>query len=100
MLEAGDFDLVLLDILTPEMDGYEVPARLKGNLARRDLPVIVISALDEMQSVTCCIGIGAEDYLPKPFDPEATSFGTIPPGGFDHSAARVAHDQFQRSLAG
>lgn len=69
MVEAGSFDLVLLDILMPEMDGFEVLARLKGDLARRDLPVIVISALDEMESVIRCIGMGAEDYLPKPFDP-------------------------------
>src|SRR5512139_1922151 len=68
-LDAGSFDLVLLDILMPEMDGYEVLARLKSDPARRDLPVIVISALDEMQSVIRCIGMGAEDYLPKPFDP-------------------------------
>jgi CheY-like chemotaxis protein len=68
MLEMDRFDLVLLDILMPEMDGYEVLARLKSDSAWRDLPVIVISALDEMQSVIRCIGMGAEDYLPKPFD--------------------------------
>jgi CheY-like chemotaxis protein len=69
ILATGRFDLVLLDILMPEMDGYEVLARLKGDPAWRDLPVIVISALDEMESVIRCIGMGAEDYLPKPFDP-------------------------------
>src|SRR5512136_1711928 len=69
MLGQGDFDLVLLDILMPEMDGFQVLARLKGDPARRDLPVIVISALGEMDSVVRCIGMGAEDYLPKPFDP-------------------------------
>jgi two-component system cell cycle response regulator len=68
-LEAGSFDLVLLDILMPEMDGFEVLERLKSDPARRDLPVIVISALDEMDSVIRCIGMGAEDFLPKPFDP-------------------------------
>jgi DNA-binding response OmpR family regulator len=68
MLSAGDFDLVLLDILMPEMDGFEVLARLKSDPARRDLPVIVISALDEMDSVVKGIKAGAEDYLPKPFD--------------------------------
>src|SRR5512144_936618 len=61
LLERSGFDLVLLDILMPEMDGFEVLARLKGDPARRDLPVIVISALDEMGSVIRCIGIGAED---------------------------------------
>ncbi len=69
MLGQGNFDLVLLDILMPEMDGFEVLARLKSDPARRDLPVIVISALDEMDSVVRCIGMGAEDFLPKPFDP-------------------------------
>ena len=69
MLGQGDFDLVLLDILMPEMDGFEVLARLKSDPARRDLPVIVISAQDEMESVIRCIGMGAEDFLPKPFDP-------------------------------
>jgi two-component system, cell cycle response regulator len=69
MLAVGDFDLVLLDILMPELDGFEVLALLKSDPARRDLPVIVISALDEMASVVRCIGMGAEDFLPKPFDP-------------------------------
>ncbi len=68
-LDAGGFDLVLLDILMPEMDGYEVLACLKADPARRELPVIVISAVDEMDSVIRCIAMGAEDYLPKPFDP-------------------------------
>ncbi len=69
MLGEGNFDLVLLDILMPEMDGFEVLARLKSDPARRNLPVIVISALDEMDSVIRCIGMGAEDFLSKPFDP-------------------------------
>ncbi len=69
MLDGGCFDLVLLDILMPEMNGYQVLACLKGDPARRDLPVIVISAVDEVESIIRCIGLGAEDYLPKPFDP-------------------------------
>lgn len=69
MLEAGDFDLLLLDILMPEIDGFEVLARLKSDPRRRELPVIVISALDEMQNVVRCIDMGAEDFLPKPFEP-------------------------------
>jgi two-component system cell cycle response regulator len=68
ILGAGDFDLVLLDILMPEMDGFEVLARLKSDPARRDLPVIVISALDDMDSILRCIEMGATDYLHKPFD--------------------------------
>jgi sigma-B regulation protein RsbU (phosphoserine phosphatase) len=62
-------DLILLDILMPEMDGFEVLDRLKGDKDMRDIPVIVISALDDMDSVVHGIEHGAEDYLPKPFDP-------------------------------
>ncbi len=69
MLRARAFDLVLLDILMPEMDGYQVLERIKGDADLRDIPVIVISALDEMDSIVRCIEMGAEDYLPKPFDP-------------------------------
>jgi adenylate cyclase len=62
-------ELVLLDVMMPGIDGYEVLRRLKGDPARRDLPVLMISALDEVGSVVRCIELGAEDYLPKPFDP-------------------------------
>ncbi len=68
-LETGVFDLMLLDVMMPKMDGYEVLARLKRNPALRDLPVIMISALDETESVVRCIEMGAEDFLTKPFDP-------------------------------
>src|SRR5258706_3849850 len=63
------FDLVLLDIMMPEMNGYEVLERLKADAALRSLPVIVLSASDESQSVVRCIQMGAEDHLRKPFDP-------------------------------
>lgn len=69
MIRAQSFDLVLLDIVMPEMDGYQVLERMKRDSALRDIPVIVISALDEMESVIRCIEMGAEDYLSKPFDP-------------------------------
>jgi adenylate cyclase len=62
-------DLVLLDVLMPGIDGYEVLRRLKGDEATRELPVLMISALEEVQSVVRCIELGADDYLPKPFDP-------------------------------
>lgn len=62
-------DVILLDIMMPEMDGFEVLAHLKANKTWRDIPVIVISALDDMGSVVKGIEMGAEDYLPKPFDP-------------------------------
>jgi two-component system cell cycle response regulator len=66
---AEPFDLVLLDVLMPGMDGYEVLKRMKGNAQRKHVPVIMISGLDEMDSVVRCIELGADDYLPKPFDP-------------------------------
>jgi len=62
-------DLVLLDIMMPIMDGFAVLARLKADPATRDIPVIVISANNDMPSVVKGITLGAEDYLPKPFDP-------------------------------
>jgi signal transduction histidine kinase len=63
------YDVVLLDIMMPVMDGYQVLERMKAGEALRDIPVIVISAVDEMDSVVRCIEMGAEDYLPKTFDP-------------------------------
>jgi sigma-B regulation protein RsbU (phosphoserine phosphatase) len=68
-LRADTFDMVLLDIMMPEMDGYEVLQCLKADKALRHIPVIMISALNELDSVVRCIGLGAEDYLPKPFNP-------------------------------
>ncbi|MGI8820375.1 MAG: response regulator [Chthoniobacterales bacterium] len=68
-LRAETFDLVLLDVMMPEMDGYEVLQRLKADHALRHLPVIMISAGSELESVVRCIEWGAEDYLSKPFDP-------------------------------
>ncbi len=69
MIAATSVDLVLLDVLMPELDGYEVLSRLKDDAATRDIPVIMISALDDLPSIVRCIERGAEDYLPKPFDP-------------------------------
>ncbi|MCB0166809.1 MAG: response regulator [Anaerolineae bacterium] len=69
ILRTQSFDIVLLDILMPEMDGYEVLAEMKKDNTLRDIPVIVISAHDELSSVVKGIELGAEDYLPKTFDP-------------------------------
>jgi adenylate cyclase len=66
MLRAQSFDLVLLDIQMPEMDGYQVLAHMKNDLRLRDVPVIMTSALEELDSVVKCIEMGAEDYLTKP----------------------------------
>ena len=63
------FDIVLLDVMMPGMDGYETLEKLKASPETRDIPVIMISALDDIASIVRCIEHGAEDYLPKPFDP-------------------------------
>ncbi len=69
MIATGAFDLVLLDIMMPELNGYQVLQHLKHSETWRDLPVIMISALDEIDSAVRCIELGAEDYLRKPFNP-------------------------------
>ena len=68
-LQAKPFDLVLLDIVMPVMDGYEVLERMKSDQKLRDIPVLVISSMQEMGSIVKGIQMGAEDYLPKTFDP-------------------------------
>ncbi len=69
LVGSAAFDILLLDIMMPEMDGYEALRYLKSEKAYSHIPVIMISALDEIESVVRCIEMGAEDYLPKPFDP-------------------------------
>jgi len=69
MLEEQVFDLILLDIMMPNMNGFQVLEHLKGHDTWRYIPVIMISALDEIDSVVRCIEMGAEDHLSKPFDP-------------------------------
>ena len=69
MLREDEFDLVLLDIQMPVMDGYEVMDKLTGDPDLRSIPVIVVSSLEELDSVVRCIEMGAEDYLTKPVNP-------------------------------
>lgn len=69
MLAAQKFDLVLLDVMMPVVDGYTALCQMKADPKLRHVPVIMISALDEIESVVRCIEAGAEDYLPKPFNP-------------------------------
>jgi len=68
-LQGEPFDLMLLDVQMPEMDGYQVLEHLKADPRLRDIPVIMISAVEELESVVRCIELGAQDYLPKPFNP-------------------------------
>ncbi len=69
LLRTGAFELMLLDVLMPVMDGFGVLEQMKKEPALREMPVVMISALDETKSVVRCIQMGAEDYLMKPFDP-------------------------------
>jgi adenylate cyclase len=69
MVKQHAFDLVLLDIMMPTISGYEVLERMKADDATKHIPVIMISAVDDLDSVVRCIELGAEDYLFKPFNP-------------------------------
>ena len=69
LLASQEVDLVLLDVLMPEMDGLEVLQRIRQDPALRQIPVIMISAINEIDTVVRCIEAGAEDYLQKPFNP-------------------------------
>lgn len=68
MLEDRNYDLILLDIIMPEMNGYQVLEHLKSHETWRDIPVMMISALDETDNVVRCIEMGAVDYVPEPFN--------------------------------
>ena len=69
MIHNHAFDLILLDILMPGMSGFQVLKRLKAEPVFRSIPVVMISAVDEKDTVIRCIEWGADDYLPKPFNP-------------------------------
>ena len=69
ILREKPFDVVLLDIVMPELDGVSVLERLKRDPVLQHVPVIMISAVDEIETVVRCIEMGSEDYLPKPFNP-------------------------------
>ncbi|MFH0299728.1 adenylate/guanylate cyclase domain-containing protein [Bradyrhizobium sp. 31Argb] len=68
-LEHHEFDLVLLDLIMPDINGLDVLVRMKADERLRRIPVIMITALADTDSAVRCIEAGAEDYLPKPFDP-------------------------------
>lgn len=69
VLSEQGVDVVLLDLVMPRMDGFEVLRRMKREAKLRHLPIIVISAQEDMDVILQCIEMGATDYLPKPFDP-------------------------------
>jgi CheY-like chemotaxis protein len=69
ILRSGTFDAVLLDVMMPDMNGYQVLGEMKADTSLRDIPVVMISALNQVESTVRCIQLGAEDYLTKPFDP-------------------------------
>ena len=69
LLHAQPFDLVLLDVLMPELDGYETLARIVDDDKLRHIPVVMVSALEEVEGVARCLEMGAQDYLQKPFNP-------------------------------
>ena len=97
-LENGLPDVILLDILMPELDGFDVLDAVKADPRTRDIPVIMISALDEMDSVVRCIEAGAEDYLPKPFDPTLLR-ARINAGLMKRRLAQVEHDRVRDVFA-
>ena len=68
-LRNSAFDLVFLDLVMPELDGFAVLERIKGSPELQHIPVLVVSSVEEMESITRCIELGATDYLPKPCDP-------------------------------
>ena len=69
VVKQGNIDLVLLDIVMPEMDGFAALMELKSDPKLRDVPVIMISALGDIEYVVSCIKMGAEDYLSRPYKP-------------------------------
>jgi serine phosphatase RsbU (regulator of sigma subunit) len=69
LVETESPDMILLDIMMPVMNGFEVLGRLKDDKEWRDIPIVVISAMDDLSSMVKAIELGAEDYLSKPFEP-------------------------------
>jgi class 3 adenylate cyclase len=68
-LKDGNYDLVLLDILMPDLDGFQTLEFMKADPRLKHIPVIMLTALDDVESTVRCIEAGAEDYVPKPFNP-------------------------------
>jgi adenylate cyclase len=69
LMRTESFDVVLLDVLMPQMDGYGVLEQLKGDPDLRHIPVVMVTSVDDIESAVRCIELGADDYLSKPIDP-------------------------------
>lgn len=89
-------DVILLDIEMPGIDGFEVLERIKGDEAVRHLPVIMISGIGDTESVVRCLEIGADDFLPKPFD--AAILRARVNAGLDRKALRDLERERVRGL--
>ena len=68
-MRAASFDLVLLDITMPDMDGYQALQQIKADPLLKHVPVVMVTAIDGVDSVVRCLELGAEDYITKPFNP-------------------------------
>ena len=97
------FDLVLLDVIMPDMDGYDLLRYLKADPALSRIPVVMVSALDDIESVVRCLELGADDYLTKPFDPVLlrarmnASLAKKRLSDVEHRYARVLEEEEARS---
>jgi signal transduction histidine kinase len=95
LMEHYRFDLVLLDVMMPGLSGFEVLSRIRENPEMRSVPVVVVSALGESSAAIRCLKMGAEDYLPKPFDPvllKARIGASLERKRLRDKEARYAHD--------
>ncbi|HWQ65755.1 MAG TPA: response regulator [Methanospirillum sp.] len=72
-LDSHSCDLILLDLVLPEMDGYQVIEAMKSSPALRNIPIIIISSIEDIESINQCISMGAADYLIKPVNPKFLS---------------------------
>lgn len=69
LVRSERFDVVLLDVLMPHLNGYDVLEHMKGDEELRHIPVVMVTSVDEVESAVRCIELGADDYLSKPIDP-------------------------------
>lgn len=107
LMQEQTFDLVLLDIMMPKMNGYEVLEHVRQDARLRQTPIIMISAMDDLDSVVKCIELGAEDYLFKPFNPvllkarvsASLEKRRLMQGAASHPALRGMIEQMQQDAA-